>query len=92
MSFPADHGFAVEDTTGGIYVALTDAASASFGQSVRVTGRVSGVAKLIALSTHPELVTPASPGNVLSAARALSISPRWPLALARTRRVVCRSS
>jgi hypothetical protein len=63
-SFTGDQGFAVEDTTGGIYVALSDTASASLGQSVRVTGHVSDVARLIALSTRPELVTPAPPQRV----------------------------
>ena len=60
-SFTGDKGFAVEDTSGGIYVALSGTASAPLGQSVRVTGRVSDIAQLVALSTHPELVTPALP-------------------------------
>ncbi|HXJ79983.1 MAG TPA: DNA-binding protein [Candidatus Methylomirabilis sp.] len=58
-SFTGDQSLAVEDASGGIYVAVSGAVSAPLGQGVRVTGRVSDVAKLVALSSRADLVTPA---------------------------------
>ena len=57
-SFTGDRGFVVEDETGGVYVALSGAVNAPHGQGVRVAGRMSETAKLVTLSTRPDLVAP----------------------------------
>jgi len=57
-SFTGDQGFAIEDETAGIYVALSGSVSAPFGQGVRVMGRTSEIGKLVTLSTQPDLVAP----------------------------------
>src|SRR5262245_57473567 len=54
-SFTGDQGFAIEDETGGVYVALSGSVSAPLGQGVRVAGRMSETAKLVTLSSRPDL-------------------------------------
>jgi hypothetical protein len=67
-SFTGDQGFAIEDKTGGIYVALSGSVSAPLGQGVRVAGRLSETEKMVTLSTRPDLVAPSSRQRLVEAA------------------------
>ena len=68
-SFTGDQGFAVEDATGGIYIALSGAFTASLGQGVFVTGRLTDIAGLITLASSAELIGPTSQERVVQPMR-----------------------
>lgn len=55
-SFTGEQGFAVEDSTGGIYVSLELAITLQLGREVRVTGQLSEIAKLSVISSRKESV------------------------------------
>jgi len=55
-SFTGEKGFAIEDSTGGIYVGLESEANLSLGREVRVTGQLAEIAKLTVVSSRIELV------------------------------------
>ena len=57
-SFTGERGFAVEDATAGIYVALESQANFPLGKEVRVTGQLADIAKLTAVASRVELVEP----------------------------------
>jgi hypothetical protein len=59
-SFTSDQGFAAEDATGGIHVALPGAFTAALGQGVRVTGRRADIARLVTFASSAELIGPTS--------------------------------
>jgi len=55
-SFTGEQGFAIEDSTGGIYVQLESAISLQLGKEVRVRGRLAEIAKLTVISSRIELI------------------------------------
>ena len=55
-SFTGEQGFAIEDSTGGIYVQLESAISLQLGKEVRVSGRLAEIAKLTVISSRIELI------------------------------------
>ncbi|MBI3797786.1 MAG: DNA-binding protein [Deltaproteobacteria bacterium] len=55
-SFTGEQGFALEDSTGGIYVSLELAINLQLGQEVRVTGQLAEIAKLRVISSRSESV------------------------------------
>ncbi|HKA52936.1 MAG TPA: DNA-binding protein [Candidatus Binatia bacterium] len=57
-SFTGEQGFAVEDATGGIYVALESRANFPLGKEIRVTGQLADIAKLLTVASRVEQVEP----------------------------------
>jgi len=57
-TFTGEQGFAVEDATAGIYVALESQANFPLGKEVRVTGQLADIAELIVIASRVELVEP----------------------------------
>src|SRR5262245_35232149 len=57
-SFTGDQSLAIEDSTGGIYVALSEESTAQIAERVRVTGQMADIARLVVLSSRPERVQP----------------------------------
>jgi hypothetical protein len=55
-SFTGEQGFAIEDSTGGIYVQLESAISLQLGKEVRVSGQLAEIAKLTVISSRIELI------------------------------------
>jgi hypothetical protein len=55
-SFTGEQGFAIEDSTGGIYVQLESAISLQLGKEVRVRGQLAEIAKLTVVSSRTELI------------------------------------
>ena len=51
-SFTGEQGFALEDSTGGIYVRLESAISLQLGKEVRVSGRLAEIANSCHLQPH----------------------------------------
>lgn len=56
VSYTGEQGFAIEDSTGGIYVHLASAINLPLGQEVRVRGQLAEIAKLTVIATRPELI------------------------------------
>jgi len=55
-SFTGEQGFAIEDATAGIYVALESRANFPLGKEIRVTGQLADLAKLLTVASRVELV------------------------------------
>jgi len=51
-SFTGEQGFAIEDSTGGIYVSLESAMNLPLGKEVRASGPLADIAKLIVVSSR----------------------------------------
>jgi hypothetical protein len=67
-SFTGEQGFAIEDSTGGIYVNLELALHLPLGQETRVTGQLADIAKLIVTSSRKE--------SVMQLSRQVVVQPR----------------
>jgi hypothetical protein len=57
-SFTGEQGFAIQDPTGGLYVALPERRDVPLGAKVRVTGNLADIAKLLVVRSRPDMVTP----------------------------------
>jgi len=55
-SFTGEQGFAIEDSSGGVYVALESETHLLLGKEVRIIGQLAEIAKLIVVSSRIELV------------------------------------
>src|SRR2546430_611154 len=55
-SFTGEQGFAIEDSTGGVYVALESETHLPLGQEVRIIGQLAEIAKLIVVSSRVALI------------------------------------